>query len=154
METNNKVPSSLVYQPGGKWTVKAWGFASQNNTGIKEWCKRSLDPAKHAALMETLRRYPDQGTSPTENAGPSEFPSYNEVKRFYKDYMRCLYTHLSDQIQEKTGSWQAKRVEFIFSLPCTFKEPAIARALLALVKEAGFGTGGFKSYHRSRPNRA
>ena len=59
--------------------------------------------------------------------------------------MQCLYTHLSDQIQGKTGSWQAKRVEFIFSLPCTFREPTIARSLLALVKEAGFGTGG--SWH-------
>ncbi|KAL8783868.1 MAG: hypothetical protein Q9195_009260 [Heterodermia aff. obscurata] len=141
-EANNKVPSSLVYYSGVNWKVRAWDFASQNVPGTKEWFKRSLDPAKHATLMETLRRHPDQATNSARDAGPFNSPSHDDIKRYYKDYMQCLYNHLSDHIQGKTGSWQAKRVEFIFSLPCTFREPAIARTLLALVEEAGFGKGG------------
>ena len=120
--------------------MKNWGFKSQNDEGTKEWFKQSLDPERIIRLKETARKRQAEG-----GIGALQvhyIPDHDEVKQYYKDYMHCLYTHLSEVIQEKTGNWKSQRVEFIFSLPCTFQNHGIGRSLLTLIKEAGFGTGG------------
>ena len=56
--------------------------------------------------------------------------------------MVCLYKHISRTIQRTSGRWGAKRIEFVFSLPCTFNKLSIPRDILDLVVEAGFEGGG------------
>ena len=123
--------------------VKCWGFKSQNAEGTKEWFKPYLDPERNTELKGFARKSRAQrGKFGIDGQDETDIPDHDEVKRYYRDYMSCLYTHVSDVIQAKTGYWKSQRVEFVFSLPCTFEKPAIGKTLLTLIKEAGFGRDG------------
>ena len=104
-----------------------------------------MDPAHAIGLKGTARKSFDRRTQRGEDPFEErDIPDVDEVKRYYKDYMQCLYAHISEEIQGKTGSWLDKRVVFIFSLPCTFKKPSIAQALRTLLRDSGFGEEGEK----------
>lgn len=120
--------------------MKAWGFESQYLDGTKEWFKRLLDPDILRGFENTARKRRAQNAA--NGLQEQDIPDPDEVRKWYRDYMSCLYTHLSEVIQRQTGFWESKRVEFIFSLPCTFTKLEIGRDLLALIAQAGFGTGG------------
>ena len=139
LEANNKVPSSIFYWPRTK-IAKVWGFESQHLDGTKEWFKRYLDPDVLRGLEGTARKRRTQNG--TDSLQDPDIPDADEVRKWYRDYMSCLYAHLSEVIQKQTGLWESKCVEFIFSLPCTFTKLEIGRDLLALITQAGFGKGG------------
>ena len=130
-ESHNKVPSTILYLPTSPF-VKDWGFLCQHSDGKKEWFKQYLDPERlqPIASMEHGR------------TSPHDLPAFSEVRKWFKDYMACLYKHISTTIQSKTGRWGSKRIDFLFSLPCTFNKPSIPRDIRDLVTEAGFGAGG------------
>ena len=130
-ESHNKVPSTILYMPANPF-VKDWGFLCQHSDGKKEWFKRYLDP-------EILQSIASMGLGRTSS---HDLPAFSEVQKWFKDYMACLYKHISTTIQSKTGRWGAKRIDFVFSLPCTFNRLSIPRDIRALVTEAGFGGGG------------
>ena len=130
-ESHNKVPSTIFYPPGNPFS-KDWGFQCQHADGKKEWFKRYLDPERLQSIA-SMR----QGQT-----GSQDLPAFPEVRKWFKDYMTCLYKHISTTIQNTTGRWGAKRIEFVFSLPCTFNKLSIPRDIRDLVSEAGFGGGG------------
>ena len=130
-ETHNKVPSTIFYSPANPF-VKEWGFLCQHSDGKKEWFKRYLDP-------ERLQSIASMGQGQTSS---QDLPAFSEVRKWFKDYMVCLYKHISTTIQSTTGRWGAKRIEFVFSLPCTFNKLSIPRDIRDLVVEAGFEVGG------------
>ncbi len=109
--------------------MKDWGFKSQSVAHSRDWFKRYLDE-KSIKPIDGRARHGERVLT------------YRKVKMWYKDYMHCLYAHLSREIQDTRGDWRSKRVQFIFSVPCTYKEPSIGNTLLTLIKEAGFGGGG------------
>lgn len=134
-ELHNKVPSTIFYPsayPFADPFAKDWGFQCQHTDGKKEWFKQYLDP-------ERLQSIASIGQGPTS---PQDLPAFSEVREWFKDYMGCLYKHISTNIQSTTGRWGAKRIEFIFSLPCTFNKVSIPRDIRELVVEAGFEGGG------------
>ena len=141
-EINNKVPTSISYWSEGvaKDDIKDWGFGAQHVYGAREWFKRYLDPACIERTRDTVRK----SRGGTEPVGEREVPSHDEVKKWFRDYLRRLYSHISQEIQGKTGSWVGRRVEFFFSLPCTFQRQSITKSILDLIKEAGFGSEGDK----------
>lgn len=53
--------------------------------------------------------------------------------------MECLYIYISRFLQDQIGSWDHKRVEFLFSLPTTFRSQAISTNLRELLFGTGFG---------------
>jgi len=121
-ETSRKVPSILHYPPLGD--NPEWGFPCQYSELKKEWFKRYLDPE----FLDQLRAAePD-----------ADLPSAIEVRKWYKDYMRCLYLYISRLLQDQMGSWESTRVEFLFSLPTTFRSQAISTSLRELLVQAGF----------------
>ena len=130
-ESHNKVPSTILYSPANPF-VTDWGFLCQHSDGKKEWFKRYLDPERLHLIA----------TSGYGRTASHDIPASSEVRKWFKDYMACLYKHISTAIQNTTGRWGAKRIDFVFSLPCTFIKPSIARDIRALVTEAGFGGGG------------
>ena len=141
-ESHNKVPSTIFYSPANPFVddlhspanlfVKDWGFLCQHTDGKKEWFKRYLDP-------ERLQSIASMGQGQTRS---HDLPAFSEVRKWFKDYMVCLYKHISTTIQSTTGRWEAKRIEFVFSLPCTFNELSIPRDIRDLLVEAGFEAGG------------
>jgi len=129
-EINNKVPSALVYQGRSPNDVKEWGFRCLRSERKKEWFKQWLDP-------ERIERF-------RERALDNNPPTLEEVRKYYRDYLACLYKHVSTEIRKFIGRWDGKRVQFIFSLPSTLTKPAIVQELRELVIEAGFGEGGHR----------
>ena len=130
-ESHNKVPSTILYSLANPF-VKDWGFLCQHTDGKKEWFKPYLDPER---LQSIASMEHGQG-------GSQDLPAFSEVRKWFKDYMVCLYKHISTTIQSMAGRWGAKRVEFLFSLPCTFHKISIPRDIRELVIEAGFEAGG------------
>ncbi|KAI0905716.1 hypothetical protein F4823DRAFT_627632 [Ustulina deusta] len=59
--------------------------------------------------------------------------------------MKCLYNHISGHLQ-KHESWKDKTVEFVFSLPATFRTQDVSNGLMEQIKKAGFERGGRKHY--------
>ncbi|TPX13394.1 uncharacterized protein E0L32_006124 [Thyridium curvatum] len=133
--THNKVPSTLLY--GEHHAVKEWGFTCQNHDGTIEWFKRYLEEKSLNNLHDACKK---RGVEPP-------FKSLKDVRKIYGDYMKCLYQHISKYFQ-KNDPWKDKSVEFIFSLPATFRSLEVSNALMEQIKKAGFGSGG-KRHHVS-----
>ncbi|TEY43471.1 hypothetical protein BOTCAL_0369g00010 [Botryotinia calthae] len=119
-----KVPSIIHYDPENSHKPE-WGFSCQYSEDKKEWFKRYLD-------LEVLRRE-------TESSPNETYPTYEQVKKWYTDYMKCLYTYISHVLQVRMGIWDNKRVEFLFSTPTTFQSQDITTTLRELLLNAGFG---------------
>ena len=107
---------------------------ARKNGSKDSWTQRSLKV--FARLCES------KGHRTQPIAQSKTLQKLSEVRKWYRDYLTCLYGHLSTSIQATTGKWAAKHVEFVLSLPCTFQKPSISQALLELAKQAGFGQGG------------
>ena len=104
-ELDNKVPTQIAYDRAGSIKPTAWGFLidiDDDALDHKEFFKLHLDP-----------RY--------ANANPNRDPTH-EVKRRFRDYMRCVYRHIAETISNAFVRWESKRVEFLFSVPTTWKD--------------------------------
>jgi hypothetical protein len=112
--------------PGGD---PEWGYICEYNDNKKDWFKRYLDLGR----LEQLR-----ALHPAE-----PLPTSNDVETWYRDFMGCLYTYISQVLQDQMGvrEWECQHVEFLFSLPTTFRSQAISTNIRRLIEEAGFGRG-------------
>lgn len=128
----NKVPTVLVY-PRDPITPQteptSWGFlsetAAEQNKDQKDWFKTYLDPVRFAE---------HQASEPTA-------PSMDEVEKWYEDYLRQLYRYIEFKLNPELSrtSWHNAKVEFIFSVPTTWKPPTVEK-FRSITKRAGFGT--------------
>jgi hypothetical protein len=124
-ELFNKTPSRLAYTHG-TGNIKSWGFyveIGDNTTDIKEYFKLHLDP----------------------EYGEWKYLSHQDARRFYRDYMTCLHSHIAGYFQSRYPQWATMRVEWNFSVPTTWKHAGMVRDLLAILKLSGFGRDG--QYH-------
>lgn len=63
-----------------------------------------------------------------------------EVEKWYEDYLRLLYTHIEFKLNpELLRKWHTAKIEFIFSVPTTWKPPTVEK-FRAIAERAGFGT--------------
>ena len=129
--SHDKVPSTIYYPPA-KPFVTDWGFPCQHTDGKKEWFKPYLNPGRFQSIASMGQR----------QTGSQDLPACPEARKWFRDYMGCLYKHISRAIQETSGPWGAKRIEFVFSLPCTFSKLSIPRDIRDLLVQAGFERGG------------
>ncbi|KAJ2989638.1 hypothetical protein NUW58_g3369 [Xylaria curta] len=131
--TQKKVPSTILY--GDKKAVKEWGFTCNDHRDTVEWFKRYLE---EDSLKSMLKTFKDENETPP-------FETVKQVRAIYGDYMKCLYKHISEQLQ-RNEEWNDKTVEFVFSLPATFRTLEVSNALMGQIKKAGFGSGGRKHF--------
>ncbi|KAK3995245.1 hypothetical protein QBC44DRAFT_284471 [Cladorrhinum sp. PSN332] len=144
---HNKVPSTLLYDKDKK-TVKEWGFTTNDDRETIEWFKRYLDD-KYLTNMVAKNKTRKQPLK-------LPFERIEEARKVYGDYMKCLYKHITAQLT-KYEDWKDKSVEFVFSLPATFRSLEVSAGLLEQIKKAGFGSGGKKhkvSWGLSEPQAA
>ncbi|KAF2691612.1 hypothetical protein K458DRAFT_438019 [Lentithecium fluviatile CBS 122367] len=133
MANENKVPTLLMY-PRGSATPSSWGFLAetaqeQNVSGdeSREWFKILLD--EH--LLEQMRK---------NTSDPSKVPSIHEVERLYTDYFRFLYRTIESRLKaELASSWEDAKIEFIFSVPTTWKPNPTVERFRNVISRAGFG---------------
>ncbi len=124
-----------MYPSNNHETPCSWGFLSEtpaeqnaHDKDYIEWFKTFLDPVGlNKRQVEDIKDAPK---------------SIAEVEKWYEDYLRLLYRHIEFKLSpELSGTtWQDGRVEFLFSVPTTWK-PETVESLRSIAQQAGFGRG-------------
>lgn len=120
-ELANRVDTALAYDIRTD-EVAAWGFTVDRDDPryrIEELCKLYLDP-----------EYRDE----FRNA-----PTLEEARRWFTDHLVCVYRHINRDFSQWLPRWNTKRVEWVFSVPTTWKNPAMIAETEQLIRSAGFG---------------
>jgi hypothetical protein len=124
-QIDNKVPTQIAYNRSGNLMPSKWGFdidMEDLSLDVREMFKLDLDP-----------RY--ESDMPGRDAMP-------DVRRWYTDYMRCVYQHLAATLTKLNPRWRTSKVEFLFSVPTTWKDRTQVAQVEDLLRQAGFGTEG------------
>ncbi|KAI4920818.1 hypothetical protein J4E85_008933 [Alternaria conjuncta] len=130
----NKVPTLLVY-PQNSETPSSWGFlaeTAQEGSGAghesREWFKIMLDED----LLEQMR---------SNSSEPSKVPHIHEVEKWYTDYFSYLYRTIEARLRGELASrWEDAKIEFIFSVPTTWKPIPTVERFRKTISAAGFGS--------------
>ncbi|KAF9882737.1 hypothetical protein FE257_005328 [Aspergillus nanangensis] len=118
-ELANKVPTSLVYGQDGK-TLKDWGFGcdeEENPTEVKEFFKLHLAPYNESDVT---------GAAITRH----------DARRWFQDYISCIYRHTVKHFDDSIPGFREMRVEFIFSVPTTWKDVRMIEDLRKFMDKA------------------
>ncbi|ROW05305.1 hypothetical protein VSDG_00113 [Cytospora chrysosperma] len=73
--------------------------------------------------------------------------SVAQAQQFVTDYLHEVYVHVKSTIEHQTGigpftGWKSLAVEFLFSVPTTWRSMEIINAFKVAIKTAGFGSEG------------
>ncbi|RDW72344.1 Hsp70 family protein [Aspergillus mulundensis] len=118
-ELANKAPTSLVYSPDGK-ILRDWGFGcdtEDRSADIKEFFKLHL-------------------TSQSEFADLGLQITQAEARRWFQDYISCIYRHVLEHLTGSIPGFETMRVEFMFSVPTTWKDVRVIEEIRALLDKA------------------
>ena len=123
-ELANKVPSKLAYNKAtGK--LQAWGLYCLENDpslDIQELFKLNLDP---------------------DYLDPYEFaPTTERARMWYVDYLRCIRQHVVHHFASRIPQWNSMAIEWVFSVPTTWRNPKMVADIESLIRVAGFGSDG------------
>ena len=129
-KTENKVPTRLIYHDD---EVADWGFLCDRlnredhpDPKDQQYFKLWLD-GQH--LREV---FPEDERS----------FSHDDVKKWFTDYLRKIYEHIRHTFTEGTLAIHAEQwrgnVEFVFSVPTTWKSHEVANTYLRCIRDAGF----------------
>ncbi|KKK15548.1 hypothetical protein ARAM_004684 [Aspergillus rambellii] len=118
-ELANKVPSQLRYRSDSV-SVKSWGFQCESDDGdgdqgdIKEYFKLNLDPAFKDHRLDG--------------------PTRKEAMQWFRDYIRCVYDYTVSYFARSFPRFGSRKVEFVFSIPTTWKDPRMVAELRELIQ--------------------
>ena len=72
-------------------------------------------------------------------------PTHGDVKKWFTDFLNCLYTHIKQELSNGPfkEEWR-KKVEFVFSIPTTWKSQNVFTTYKECIEKAGFKSGGKK----------
>lgn len=118
-QLDNKVTTAVGYDANDN--LANWGFVTGRDglpVTLEDQFKLYIDPV-----------FPDE--SPTR-------PIYEQVLRFYEDYMTSLCRYIESFFQTSTIDFYERNVEFLFSIPTTWKNPTITANLERILANAGF----------------
>ncbi|KAH0541555.1 hypothetical protein FGG08_003967 [Glutinoglossum americanum] len=93
---------------------------------VKEYFKLFLDPDY---LKAAFMNDPDQAPG-----------TINDVRNWFRDFFKALYDHMVCYFNELLPEgWEAESVEYVFSVPTTWKKGPVIENFEEIVKKAGFG---------------
>jgi hypothetical protein len=118
----DKVDSRIAYNSTGQ--IISWGFMADTcelgeNHQCEELFKLYLDP---------------DFNDPNKGA-----PSVHEARKWFTDYLSCLRQSIDRHLRDTIPRYDSKHVEFLFSVPTTWKNPAMIAEIRDLIHKAGFG---------------
>ncbi|KAH0558730.1 hypothetical protein GP486_004627 [Trichoglossum hirsutum] len=126
-----KVPTRVSYRAGREGF--SWGFQcplpgeAKHETSVKEHFKLYLDPEY---LERAFKGDPDLAPG-----------TIKDVQNWFRDFFSELCKHIecyfSDMFPEE---WETGKVEYIFSVPTTWKKKPVIENFEEIVKKAGFGS--------------
>ncbi|CAJ2506693.1 Uu.00g078790.m01.CDS01 [Anthostomella pinea] len=132
-KNEQKVHTCLTYNDDN--TLSSWGYLCEEDDPLKkkrEFFKIFLD-------KQTLEDAHRQGISQAP-------PSILVAQTLVTDYLREIYKHVKSTVELHTGinqtGWQGLVVQFVFSVPTTWRTHQIINLFKACIEEAGFGTEG------------
>lgn len=130
-----KVATCLVYGQDKK--LSSWGFLCEDDdepeTQRREFFKILLDKMNLLeAQIKGLQGAPDSAA---------------EAQKLVSDYLHEVYVHIKSTIEHQTGigpftGWKDLAVEFVFSVPTTWRSFDVINTFKNAIKDAGFGTEG------------
>lgn len=134
-----KVPTTLIYNADG--SLSSWGFM----------CADDDDTMPGKTRREFFKIFIDNGTlQAAQNQGLTSVPrSVDEAAGFLTDYLRQIYRHIKDTIENQTGKrysggWAGMSVSFLFSVPTTWTSMGIINTFKGIIRNAGFGVEGMR----------
>ncbi|KAL9002314.1 MAG: hypothetical protein Q9188_004752 [Gyalolechia gomerana] len=126
-KTENKVPTSLIYHDD---KLQSWGFLCDSLDQPDH-----PDPKRHQYFKLWLDRPHLQEVF----AGTDDGPSHDEVKRWFTDFLKKLYRHITRTFLNGPYATQWKsKVSFVFSVPTTWKTRNVLSTYKECIQEAGF----------------
>lgn len=134
-----KVPTTLIYNPDG--SISTWGFM----------CADDDDTIPGKTRREFFKILIDSKTlQGVQSSGLTDAPrSVEEASGFATDYLRKIYGHLKETIENATGKaysggWAGMAVSFLFSVPTTWTNQGIINIFKGIIRNAGFGVEGIR----------
>lgn len=127
-KTENKVPTSLIYHDN---KLESWGFLC-NRLDRPE----HPNPKRHQYFKLWLDKSHLKEVFPQDDG-----PSHDDVKRWFTDFLKRLYQHIERTFSQGpyAKKWQSK-VDFVFSVPTTWKTQNVFKAYKKCILDAGFGS--------------
>ncbi|KAI8960398.1 hypothetical protein F5Y11DRAFT_358482 [Daldinia sp. FL1419] len=138
-KNEQKVHTCLVYNEDG--TPSSWGYLCEDDDVT---CKKKREFFKIFLDQRTLEDARRQriGEAPA---------TVRDAQKLVSDYLREVYAHVKYTVELHTGishvGWQELVVEFIFSVPTTWRSQDIINSFKQCIENAGFGSEG--RYHRA-----
>lgn len=117
----DKVDSKIAYNDQGD--ITGWGFTIGEAFGAASEC-----------CEEFFKLYLD----PEFNDSVENSPSLQEARKWFVDYLSCLYRAVDRHLNDTIPRYSLKRVEFKFSVPTTWKNPAMIAEMEQLIRNSGF----------------
>lgn len=71
--------------------------------------------------------------------GSQNAPTLENARQWYIDYLASIYQSINRYFGERIPRWNNKYVEFLFSVPTTWKDPGMIEIMKHLIRSAGFG---------------
>jgi hypothetical protein len=118
IKSADKVLTRLAYDKNTK-QLRAWGFQcvwDEQRYDIREHFKLTLD-----AAFEDYRKY-----------------SCHDARGWLQDYLSCLHHEIETFFDNSIPRWRQMLVEFNFSTPTTWNNPAMIASIEKLAIKAGF----------------
>lgn len=117
--------------------LSSWGFLSEEDDGPQQMRHEFFKIFLESSMLQSAR---SQGVS----AAPA---SLAEAKQLVTDFLRQIYAHTKKIVYDQTGiaanpGWANMAVEFIFSVPTTWRSQATINAFRDTIAVAGFGMDG------------
>ncbi|KAH8898753.1 hypothetical protein GQ53DRAFT_710631 [Thozetella sp. PMI_491] len=131
-----KVPTCLVYNQDKDRTLSSWGFLCEEDDGPG---KQRFEFFKIFLDSKTLQGAHRQGI-------PSVPATSADAQQLVRDYLEQIYFHVKDTVEKHTGAigsmggWGNLAVEFIFSVPTTWRSLESINLFKSTIASAGFGT--------------
>ncbi|KAL4875397.1 hypothetical protein BJY04DRAFT_224064 [Aspergillus karnatakaensis] len=113
-----KVPSHILYHPS--LPSPKWGFQCEESLSlpdtkeIKQYFKLNLDP---------------DFVDSRPNA-----PSREQATRYFQDYIAAIYGYVVEYLRKTMPRFEGLRIEFVFSVPTTWKDPRMVEELRGSVR--------------------
>jgi len=117
----NKVDTAIGYRVDSRGQ-QTWGFVCDEDDDafeINTLFKLHLDP-----------KYKDVS---------SYAPAHDEAQEWYRDYLASLYHYIMRFFADRIPHFEAKNLEFVFSVPTTWKDPGMIADIERLIRSAGYG---------------
>lgn len=113
-ELRNKVDTAISYDMS-TGAPSRWGFL----------CDPDDESCEHNELFKLyldLQYVDESGIA----------PSIEQAQMWFRDYMHCLHTYINRHFSETVPRFEKKRMEYVFSVPTTWKNPSLIATMVSL----------------------